>query len=150
MRGKTPPRGRRVVGWSRSTIATIVERMNQTLPSPDAATYVPPAQPTDQPAGPPNWQPTAQPAAQPTQRYRTDRLVRPRRERRIGGVCAGIAHRFGWDPVMVRLATVLSIFLPGPQVLVYAIAWLVLPSDDDVQYAALPGAAPQPGGVVAR
>jgi phage shock protein C len=57
-------------------------------------------------------------------------LVRPRKGRRIAGVCVAIAERYGWDPTIVRLVAVLSIFLPGPQVLAYLILWLVIPSDD--------------------
>jgi phage shock protein PspC (stress-responsive transcriptional regulator) len=56
-------------------------------------------------------------------------LVRPRRGRWIGGVCAGIADRFGWSRALVRLAFVLSIVLPGPQVLLYVILWIVIPSE---------------------
>lgn len=47
----------------------------------------------------------------------------------IAGVCAAIARRFGWDPTVVRLVTALSILLPGPQVLIYLICWLVIPNE---------------------
>jgi len=55
-------------------------------------------------------------------------LQRPRNGRIIAGVCAGLAARFGWNTTIVRLIFVLSIFLPGPQVIVYVIMWLVIPS----------------------
>ena len=58
-------------------------------------------------------------------------LVRPRDNRVIAGVAAGIAQRFGWDPTMVRLAMVASILLPGPQVILYLIAWLIMPEEND-------------------
>lgn len=58
-----------------------------------------------------------------------DRLYRSRRQRMIGGVCGGIAERFGWDPTAVRIAFVLSMFLPGPQVLAYIVAWVIVPED---------------------
>ena len=57
------------------------------------------------------------------------RLYRSRSNRMIGGVCAGLAAYFGWDPALVRLVTVLSILLPGPQVLAYLIAWVVIPAE---------------------
>ena len=60
----------------------------------------------------------------------TRRLVRPRRGRWIAGVCAGIGDRFGVSRNLVRLAFVLSIVLPGPQVLVYVALWILIPSDD--------------------
>ena len=55
------------------------------------------------------------------------RLMRSRDDRMIGGVCAGIAEYFGWSPAVVRLVFVASILLPGPQVLVYLLLWLVMP-----------------------
>jgi phage shock protein C len=55
--------------------------------------------------------------------------VRPRRGRVLGGVCAGFAQRFGWNTWLVRLATVLSIFIPGPQVLAYVVLWILMPEE---------------------
>ncbi|WP_308257792.1 PspC domain-containing protein [Pseudonocardia lacus] len=57
-------------------------------------------------------------------------LTRPRNGRMIAGVCAGLAERFGWSTFMVRLLFVLSIVLPGSQVIVYAILWLLMPNRD--------------------
>ncbi len=56
-------------------------------------------------------------------------LVRVRHGRWIGGVCAGIARRYGWSPTVVRLLFVLSCLLPGPQVLIYILLWAVLPAE---------------------
>jgi phage shock protein PspC (stress-responsive transcriptional regulator) len=47
----------------------------------------------------------------------------------IAGVCAGLAHRFGTTPTIMRLIFVLSCLLPGPQFLVYIALWIVLPSE---------------------
>lgn len=44
-------------------------------------------------------------------------------------MCAGLARRFGWNASIVRLIFVLSILLPGPQVIIYLIMWIVIPSD---------------------
>jgi phage shock protein PspC (stress-responsive transcriptional regulator) len=55
-------------------------------------------------------------------------LVRAR-SRVIGGVCAGLAARFGWSPNVVRLLFVLSCVLPGPQFLVYIVLWVLIPSE---------------------
>lgn len=59
----------------------------------------------------------------------TPRLVRPRTGRMIGGVCAGLARRFGLSPTVVRLLFVLSCLLPGPQIVIYLVLWLLLPSE---------------------
>jgi phage shock protein PspC (stress-responsive transcriptional regulator) len=56
-------------------------------------------------------------------------LRRPRHGRVIGGVCAALAHRFGWDVVLVRVLAILSLLLPGPQVIFYVVAWIVIPAE---------------------
>jgi phage shock protein PspC (stress-responsive transcriptional regulator) len=57
-------------------------------------------------------------------------LYRPRNGRMIAGVCAGLAIRFGWDPALVRVIAVLSIFLPGPQFLAYILLWIIMPNEE--------------------
>ncbi|WP_073488841.1 PspC domain-containing protein [Streptoalloteichus hindustanus] len=57
------------------------------------------------------------------------RLTRPRQGRWIAGVCLGIARRYGWNPALVRLAFVASCLLPGPQVLVYLLLWMIMPGE---------------------
>jgi phage shock protein PspC (stress-responsive transcriptional regulator) len=56
-------------------------------------------------------------------------LVRPNRGRVIAGVCAGLARRFGMSPTAVRVLFVLSMLLPGPQILIYVALWIILPSE---------------------
>jgi len=56
-------------------------------------------------------------------------LVRPRRDRMIAGVCSGIARRFGISSNVVRIAFVASMLLPGPQILIYLAAWILMPSE---------------------
>lgn len=56
-------------------------------------------------------------------------LRRPRSGRVLGGVCAALARRFGWNVTTVRVLAVLSLLLPGPQVLAYLIAWVVIPGE---------------------
>ncbi|CND93149.1 DNA-binding transcriptional activator PspC [Mycobacterium tuberculosis] len=57
-------------------------------------------------------------------------LYRPRSNRMIAGVCAGLARRFGMTPGMVRLLFVLSCLLPGPQFVVYLVLWVMMPDED--------------------
>ncbi|MEZ0093390.1 PspC domain-containing protein [Streptacidiphilus sp. EB129] len=56
-------------------------------------------------------------------------LSRPRHNRMIGGVCAGIAARFGVSAFTVRVLFLLSCLLPGPQFLIYLALWLLLPQE---------------------
>ena len=61
--------------------------------------------------------------------FRSHGLVRPRRGRLLGGVCRGIANKLGMRAWQVRLIAVVSIVLPGPQVLAYVILWILMPAD---------------------
>ncbi|MGV8884719.1 MAG: PspC domain-containing protein [Microbacteriaceae bacterium] len=60
---------------------------------------------------------------------RSPSLTRPILGRMLGGVCAGIAQRFGWSVATVRVLALLSVFLPGPQVLIYLGLWLLVPAE---------------------
>jgi phage shock protein C len=56
-------------------------------------------------------------------------LSRPQEARVLGGVCAGLGQRFGLTPWTARLLFVLLLMVvPGSQILVYPILWLLMPS----------------------
>ena len=58
-------------------------------------------------------------------------LVRPVHDRVLGGVCAGIGRRFGIDPWPARLLFILVLMLlPGSQILIYPVLWILMPSED--------------------
>lgn len=62
--------------------------------------------------------------------FRTRGLVRPREGRVIAGVCAGLGRRFGLRPWTARILFVLLLMiLPGSQIIVYPILWLLMPSE---------------------
>jgi phage shock protein PspC (stress-responsive transcriptional regulator) len=54
-------------------------------------------------------------------------LIRPARGRIIAGVCAGLAVRFATSPWLVRTVFLLSMLLPGPQILIYIALWVIMP-----------------------
>jgi phage shock protein PspC (stress-responsive transcriptional regulator) len=56
-------------------------------------------------------------------------LVRPREGKVVAGVLAGLANRFGISPWTARAIFLLSLLLPGPQVLAYLVLWVVMPSE---------------------
>ncbi|RWZ51509.1 PspC domain-containing protein [Labedella phragmitis] len=58
-------------------------------------------------------------------------LVRPRRGRGrvIAGVCAAIANRYQWNPTTVRVLTLLSFILPGTQLIIYVVLWILIPQE---------------------
>lgn len=57
-------------------------------------------------------------------------MVRPIKDRKLAGVCVGIANYFNIDPTVVRLFW-LFLLLPGgiPGVLLYILCWLVIPQE---------------------
>ena len=63
--------------------------------------------------------------------FRRQGLVRPRQGRILGGVCAGLARRFGIGPTMMRILFIVTLFvIPGSQILVYPLLWVLMPSEE--------------------
>jgi phage shock protein PspC (stress-responsive transcriptional regulator) len=62
--------------------------------------------------------------------FRNQGLVRPQEGRVLGGVVAGLGRRFGIDPWPARLLFVLILMvIPGSQILIYPILWILMPSE---------------------
>lgn len=77
--------------------------------------------------------PPASPAAGTTPRV-TDEfrsLRRSRSDRVVAGVLGGLGRRLGIDPVVLRVATVVLAIFGGVGVLLYAVAWLMVPAEDE-------------------
>ncbi len=62
---------------------------------------------------------------------------RSRTDKVFAGVCGGLAERFGWEPVLVRLLTVLAFFFVGGPliVLAYIVIWMITPTRARVETA---------------
>ena len=62
------------------------------------------------------------------------RLYRTQYDRKISGVCGGIAQYLGFDPTIVRLAVViLALVTAGlPFVIGYLIAIFIMPNEQDL------------------
>jgi len=70
-------------------------------------------------------------------------LVRPRQERLLGGVCAGLAQRFGIAPWAARILFILLLMLiPGSQILIYPVLWILMPSEETAMYLPRTPSAP--------
>lgn len=68
-------------------------------------------------------------------------LIRPTHGRVVAGVCAGLGRRFGIGPWAARLLFVLLLMVvPGSQLLVYPILWVLMPSESHTWRP-----APEPG-----
>jgi len=60
-------------------------------------------------------------------------LVRPREGRVIAGVCSGLGRRYGVSPWTARILFVLLLMIiPGSQILIYPILWILMPSEETV------------------
>jgi phage shock protein C len=58
------------------------------------------------------------------------RLVRPRANRKIAGVCAGFAEYFDLDVTLVRVVWLIAALIPiGVFLVGYVIAWMVMPEE---------------------
>jgi phage shock protein C len=53
-------------------------------------------------------------------------------DRVFGGVCAGLAHYFGVDPLLIRISFVILAILHGIGILLYVVLWLLMkPAADE-------------------
>ena len=57
-------------------------------------------------------------------------LDRDMANRKIAGVCSGIARHFGWDVTLVRVAFLAGLLVHGVGLIGYVIAWICMPRDD--------------------
>jgi phage shock protein PspC (stress-responsive transcriptional regulator) len=74
-------------------------------------------------------------SAEPAPAARGRRLIRSNSDRKIAGVCGGLAEYFGVDATPIRLLWVILSILCGAVVggvLAYLVAWLIIPRASDV------------------
>ena len=64
--------------------------------------------------------------------YNGKRLHKSESDKKLCGVCGGIAEYFDIDPTLIRLAWVLFCALGGSGVLAYIICALIIPSKSQV------------------
>lgn len=58
-------------------------------------------------------------------------LMRSGRDKKIAGVCAGVAHYFDMDPTIVRVIWCVLAFAYGAGVVAYIILWIIAPEASD-------------------
>ena len=59
------------------------------------------------------------------------RVYRSKVDKKIAGVCGGLANYFDIDPVIVRLLWILFLFLGGAGIILYIVAWIVIPLEPE-------------------
>ena len=57
------------------------------------------------------------------------RLVRPMRDKKIAGVCAGFANYLGVDATLIRILWFLLAFFGGTGIVAYIVAWIAMPKE---------------------
>lgn len=71
------------------------------------------------------------------------KLVRPRQDRVLAGVCSGLGNYFGIDRTVVRLIFALGTILgAGSFAIAYLVMWLVVPEDVDGTIPPVPPVPP--------
>ena len=68
----------------------------------------------------------------------TEQWSRPRQDRSLAGVCAGLAQQFEGSVTLLRLAFVLGfVFSGGLFLLIYVVLWLIMPNEPESWLAGL-------------
>ena len=57
------------------------------------------------------------------------KLYRSRDDKFLAGVCGGLADYFNMDSNLIRILWIFLILFKGAGVLVYLIAWLIIPEE---------------------
>ena len=59
------------------------------------------------------------------------RLYRSKKDRILGGVCAGLGEHLDVDPTVIRLIwAVVTVLSFGTGIIVYILAWIIIPEAD--------------------
>jgi phage shock protein C len=63
------------------------------------------------------------------------RLVRSRAEKKIAGVCAGLAQYFDLDVALVRILCLFITLATGvcPGIVTYLLAWIIIPQEPELK-----------------
>ena len=72
------------------------------------------------------------------------KLYRSRTDRKIAGVCGGLAVYLDMDPTLARLIWVMAALFAGWGLLGYLIAWIVMPEEPLYQPSLYPARATEP------
>ncbi|MGB8729941.1 MAG: PspC domain-containing protein [Candidatus Sulfotelmatobacter sp.] len=67
--------------------------------------------------------------------FATKKLTRSRSEKKIAGVCAGLAHYFDLDVTLVRIVCLFITLASGvcPGIITYLLAWIIVPSEPELK-----------------
>lgn len=55
------------------------------------------------------------------------KLYRSKTDKKIAGVCGGLANHFDMDPTMMRIIWLIAFLCAGTGLLAYIICWIAIP-----------------------
>lgn len=61
------------------------------------------------------------------------RFYKSETDKKIGGVCGGVAEYFNIDPTIVRLIWGVLAFAYGTGIIAYLICWAIMPTKSEVE-----------------
>jgi phage shock protein C len=59
----------------------------------------------------------------------TRKLYRSRTDRKLAGVCGGLAQYFNADVTLIRVLFVVLALLGGPGLVIYLVLWIIVPEE---------------------
>jgi phage shock protein C len=59
----------------------------------------------------------------------TRKLYRSRTNRKLAGVCGGLAQYFNTDVTLIRVLFVVLALLGGPGLVIYLVMWILVPEE---------------------
>ena len=59
----------------------------------------------------------------------TRKLYRSKTDRKVAGVCGGLAQYFNIDPTLIRVLFVVLAILGGSGLLLYLALWIIVPNE---------------------
>ena len=62
---------------------------------------------------------------------KTRRLYRSRTDRKLAGVCGGLAQYFNTDATLIRALFVVLALLGGPGLVLYLLMWILVPEEPE-------------------
>ena len=57
------------------------------------------------------------------------RLYRSTKDKKIAGVCGGLANYFNIDPAIVRITFLLTALVWGISIILYIVCWICMPKE---------------------
>lgn len=59
------------------------------------------------------------------------RIYRSRTDKIVAGICGGLGEYFSIDPVIIRIIFIILLLSVGSGILIYLIAWIVIPLEPE-------------------